>query len=212
MCLQTSCGPTTRACMRSCGTPTPITSGISWSTTFSARTLQVSPLPPQRTCGGSHLAARAFQPDTAIAELRLVAMEWCPCCRADFDTTRSMCRRYKARGGWLQGLTPLDASELNSCVARHAGRSGANLDLIQFQVPTRHLLQERAARAQQRAQRRLLSPLALAARQGISRLFFTQFGAECDHQGARVQSSGRISSLAAAGNAILQSIFPLHPR
>jgi len=41
-------------------------------------------------------------------------MEWCPCCRTDF--LGMACGRYKAHGGWLQGLTPFDSRELSSCV------------------------------------------------------------------------------------------------
>jgi hypothetical protein len=51
-------------------------------------------------------------------DLRLVLVEWCPCCRANFgiglDSTH--CSRYKTHGGWLQGLTVLDSQELSSYV------------------------------------------------------------------------------------------------
>jgi hypothetical protein len=107
----------TRACTRSCATLTPATSGTSWWTTSSARTPLVCRA--HSRAPSSHAltphAARAFVPDAVIADLRLVAVEWCPCCRDDFNAL--LCQRYKTRGGWLQGLTPLDSLELNSCAA-----------------------------------------------------------------------------------------------
>jgi hypothetical protein len=64
-------------------------------------------------------AARAFLPDAAVADLRLVILEWCTCCRSHFglaDAGARYCERYKTLGGWLQGLTPLDSLELSEWV------------------------------------------------------------------------------------------------
>ena len=71
-------------------------------------------------CALTHPAARAFLPDALIADLRLVLLDWCSCCRgAGFDPSQlgpKFCKRYKTHGGWLQGLTPLDSLELSACV------------------------------------------------------------------------------------------------
>jgi hypothetical protein len=63
--------------------------------------------------------ARAFRPDLGANDLRLILMEWCPCCRANFgiNLISNACSRYKTHGGWLQGLTVLDSQELSSYVA-----------------------------------------------------------------------------------------------
>ena len=55
-------------------------------------------------------------PDAAITDLRLLMLEWCPCCRDDFMV--GACPRYKTHGGWLQGLTSVDSRELNTCARR----------------------------------------------------------------------------------------------
>jgi hypothetical protein len=70
--------------------------------------------------------------------LRLVMVEWCPCCRANFRTG-SHCSRYKTHGGWLQGLTALDTQELSSYVGP-ASISGAVQSHHALQVRARHLL------------------------------------------------------------------------
>lgn len=114
-CRRISCGQTTRARTCSCATLTPRISGTSWWTTFSAPTLQVRALStPAAALALTRLVARSFLPDVAIADLRLVLLEWCSCCRSEFDA--GSCQRYKTRGGWLQGLTPLDSLELGSYV------------------------------------------------------------------------------------------------
>jgi hypothetical protein len=115
-----------------------------------------------------------------------------------------MCRRYKARGGWLQGLTPLDSIELNSCATARvlctAMLCTSQRRSLQLQVCPRHLLQEGTARPQQCPQRRLLPSLARAGCAGISRLLFPQFGAERRDQGVQGQGN-RPDKLAAKGDA-----------
>jgi hypothetical protein len=87
---------------------------------LSAYTAGLPPASPVPACALTHRAARAFLPDADIADLRLVLLDWCSCCRGvGFDPSQlegKFCKRYKAHGGWLQGLTLLDSMELSMCV------------------------------------------------------------------------------------------------
>lgn len=68
----------------------------------------------------NHRSGRAFLPDAAVADLRLVLVEWCSCCRTGFGPAHAetrFCKRYKTHGGWLQGLTPLDSQQLSAYVS-----------------------------------------------------------------------------------------------
>lgn len=91
--------------------------------------------------------------------------------------------------------------------ARIARAAAAQFSFMAVQVRARHVLQERAAGAQQRAQRLLLPPLACHDCKGVPRFLFASTGPQCRHQRAGVQK-GQPVFLAPAGAPPPQHVPP----